>query len=142
MNAVERIMYYCEHMEQEESVQLGSDGKKDRIVSSSLIRNDKKDGDDDDMTATRMEKIDLHHRFSTLLKEEEERYKDWPSEGAIEFRDVRMSYHTGPLVLKGISKCVFFLLFVSCSTPSIPKPGACNAFISMKIKFILLSEFI
>lgn len=28
---------------------------------------------------------------------------DWPQHGAVEFRDISMSYRDGPLVLKGVS---------------------------------------
>ena len=102
-------------MEQEETVQIGTDGKTDKIVSSSLVvREDKKE--DGDMIATRMQKIERHRKFSKLLKEEEEKYKNWPTEGAIEFKDVSMCYHTGPLVLKGISKCYCSYHFV-CFNP-------------------------
>ena len=116
MNSVERIMFYCEHMEYEESVQT-IDGKPEIVsavkiqeaedkVLEDLAANGKeppKEKTFDEMRKAKFANYELYH--SVLVDPvNAAKYANWPSAGEIEFKEVCMAYSTGPMVLKDISK--------------------------------------
>jgi ABC-type multidrug transport system fused ATPase/permease subunit len=77
MNSVERIRYYSESIEPEETAEV--------TKRYSLVMR------------TPTEKTLNEH------SSEQQQEQQWPEHGKISFRNVSMSYHDGPLVLKGVS---------------------------------------
>ena len=147
MNAVERIMFYCENMEQEEYVVANTTGESYTIVSADAW-NRKQTVESDiekaslavkvvpEFEAQRLAKLESFGIYKSLLESEAEAYqaKNWPTEGKIEFRDVSMAYHTGPLVLKNLSKC---LLCVDCVLLFLPISLVLFSFVRLHVFYFL-----
>jgi len=150
MNSVERIMFYCEHMEYEESVQT-MDGKSE-IVSAVLIQEAEskllsdlaakgeeppKEKTFDEMRRAKFDNYALYH---SLLVDpaNQAKYHSWPSAGKIEFKDVCMAYSTGPMVLKDVSKCLICDECLGCDACVLGESGGVvltmknNLFCSLK----------
>lgn len=93
-NAVERVNYYIseDHFEAEHDVVKESVAIEDVSVAEADGRIYTAIAADGDI------EMNLGNKTDTIVPPE-----NWPSEGKVEFADVRLRYRNGPLVLKGVS---------------------------------------
>lgn len=131
MNSVERVMFYCNFVDKEEvfatnkktgELMILNEEEAENIresLSKKEVETDIESSEPDpsavELYAGRVVQglgsdgvslmSNTREEVKELVVRETEKYKEWPSAGNIQFKNVSMKYQTGPLVLKNLGKC-------------------------------------